>query len=325
MMTRYTTRLTTFAALLGASLTFVACGGSVDHGGSQNENGTGGGSHGGGDCSYFGNTYQSGESFTALDGCNSCFCEDSETSCTLVDCADGCMYDGTIYPLYSSVPAGKVEPPFHCEECTCDGSGQITCVHVDCAVCQESALDFAEALDAAKVCDPTADNQCTELISSGPACGCGTFVNPANVDALARLEEAKNAYNGAGCGADEACAICEAPPSAACSPQGVCVDAVPSDTAASCKVDGVVYPSGASGIKDPQSCNLCTCVDGQLGCDEQACPENACPPNAVFGTQCAECGPTDACLVVEHTCLFLCAEGCTNGTCFDGVCKNVCG
>ncbi len=314
-------RFDILAALFGVSLALAACGGTVD----KHDDGDTDSSHSTESCEYFGTTYQNGQSFTALDGCNTCICEGGEPSCTLVDCAEGCMYEGTFYPLATSVPAGKMEPPSYCEECTCSGPDQVTCLQVECAICQASVNDFAEALIAAKACDPAADNQCTQLVSSGPVCGCGTFVNAGNVDAMGRLEAAKDAYNSAGCAADVGCLPCPQPPSGACSPQGACVDAAISDGGASCKVDGVVYPSGASGIKDPRSCNLCTCVDGQLGCDEQACPENACPPNAVFGTQCAECGPTNACLVVEHTCLFLCAEGCVSGTCFDGVCKNVCG
>ncbi len=321
-MTASLKRFDILAALCAVGLALSACGGTVD----KNDNdGDTDSSHATESCEYFGTTYQSGQSFTALDGCNTCTCEDGETSCTLVDCVDGCMYEGTFYPLASSVPAGKGAPPSYCEECTCDGPDQITCIQVECAVCQASVDDFDEALAATKACDPTAENQCTLLVPSAVPCGCPTFVNPANTSAIGRLEDAQAAYYGAGCGADIGCLPCPEPPSGACSPQGVCVDAAVSDTGAACKVDGVVYPSGASGIKDPRSCNLCTCVDGQLGCDEQACPESACPPNAVFGTQCAECGPTDACLVVEHACLFLCAEGCASGTCFDGVCKNVCG
>jgi hypothetical protein len=78
-------------------------------------------------------------------------------------------------------------------------------------------------------------------------------------------------------------------------------------------------------VPDPFSCNTCDCVNGQLvNCTDVAC-EQPCPPSGVPGTQCASCGPTDACEVVEHTCLSVCAEGCVSGLCINGVCKDVCG
>jgi hypothetical protein len=93
-----------------------------------------------------------------------------------------------------------------------------------------------------------------------------------------------------------------------------------------CKVGGVVYPNGASGIKDPFSCNDCTCMEGELACTKIGCPV-ACPAGSAPGKQCAQCGPVDNCEVVEHACLPTCSAGtCTGaGACVGGVCKNLCG
>ena len=95
---------------------------------------------------------------------------------------------------------------------------------------------------------------------------------------------------------------------------------------ASCKVDDVVYPHGATGVPDAASCNTCQCTDGQLAaCTKIACP-NSCPRNQDFGTQCAECGPVDECLVVEHGCFEVCdVDTCRDGVCNDGVCVQLCG
>jgi hypothetical protein len=93
---------------------------------------------------------------------------------------------------------------------------------------------------------------------------------------------------------------------------------------AACKVAGVIYPSGASGIPDPTSCNKCGCEDGQLSCTEIGCPIE-CPAGTRYGTQCARCGPTDACEVVEHACLPTCTDACVNGFCSNGICRQVCG
>ncbi len=111
----------------------------------------------------------------------------------------------------------------------------------------------------------------------------------------------------------------------ACVPSG---DAGASRPAA-CKVGDAVYPSGASGIKDPHSCNQCSCQNGQLGCTKIACPE-ACPPNAKESTGCAACGPVDNCEIVEHGCFPVCnatsdCAGTPYGFCIDNACKNVCG
>jgi Kunitz/Bovine pancreatic trypsin inhibitor domain/von Willebrand factor type C domain len=101
----------------------------------------------------------------------------------------------------------------------------------------------------------------------------------------------------------------------------------PRDSA--CKVGDVVYPSGASGIPDPHSCNTCTCLDGELGCTKVGCPSE-CPPNSVPDRGCASCGPTDACEVVEHGCFAVCTDSASclssgHGQCLAGVCKDVCG
>jgi hypothetical protein len=99
---------------------------------------------------------------------------------------------------------------------------------------------------------------------------------------------------------------------------------------AGCEVDGEVYPSGATGIGDPQSCNTCACEDGALACTKIGCPE-PCPDGTAYGTSCAQCGPTDACEVVLHACLPTCdtSSECDSDPelwfCGDGVCRNACG
>jgi hypothetical protein len=97
----------------------------------------------------------------------------------------------------------------------------------------------------------------------------------------------------------------------------------------SCQVDGVVYVSGQGGIPDPRSCsNSCTCNDGELECPDLGCPE-PCPTGMVYGTSCVQCGPTDACEVVQTGCLLRCdtAIDCSgfSGACTDGLCKDLCG
>ncbi len=96
----------------------------------------------------------------------------------------------------------------------------------------------------------------------------------------------------------------------------------------SCKVDDQVYPDGATNVPDPASCNTCVCENGELtSCTEVACPE-ACPRDHALGKQCAQCGPTDGCEVVEHGCFSVCdnAGHCRDGgACIEGVCVTLCG
>jgi hypothetical protein len=96
-----------------------------------------------------------------------------------------------------------------------------------------------------------------------------------------------------------------------------------------CEVDGMVYPSGAMGIKDPQSCNTCLCEQGQLVCTDIACPE-PCPAGTEYAVSCSQCGPADGCEITRHGCLPTCmtSADCTGDAppfCFDGICRNLCG
>jgi len=95
---------------------------------------------------------------------------------------------------------------------------------------------------------------------------------------------------------------------------------------ASCLVNGMTYEHGAT-VPDPFSCNTCSCNDGQVDiCTEIGCPIE-CPEGTLPGTECAECGPTDACLVVHTGCLPVCNEAadCAGGPCIEGVCRSLCG
>lgn len=100
-------------------------------------------------------------------------------------------------------------------------------------------------------------------------------------------------------------------------------------SAASCVVDGRVYPSGSGGIQDPFSCNQCSCDNGRLDCTEINCA-TPCPRGTAPASQCLQCGPVDQCLSIEYKCLSSCTDQgdcatedyCLNGTCHSalGVC-----
>jgi hypothetical protein len=96
-----------------------------------------------------------------------------------------------------------------------------------------------------------------------------------------------------------------------------------------CEVNGIVYPDGYSPVPDPTSCNTCTCDDGEVGtCTEINCP-SPCEGDTILESDCASCGPADACEVVRTGCLPACddQDDCaeSGGFCSQGACRNVCG
>ncbi len=240
-------------------------------------------------------------------------------ACTGPTCFEGCKVGNTIYAVGTAIPSGACDG-----SCTCGADNEVHCDDDACLTCPDLETFSWDALQAAKACDPTLPNQCTKRVAQKLGCGCDTFVNPENENAISRFEELQDDFVST-CDSDVICEMCATPMTGVCNADGQCEDDYGSDGGAPCIVDHVQYESGALDIDDPASCNTCSCLDGQLACTEQDCPETACPPNAVFGSQCLECGTTDECLAVEYTCLPVCAEGCVSGVCLDGVCKNVCG
>jgi hypothetical protein len=186
-------------------------------------------------------------------------------------------------------------------------------------------IAYAAALEQAKTCDPEqSEDQCTAVIGEGLLCACNGFANPQNADAIESAGMLAVQFRQVRCAQGATCGKCAPPTSAYCSPAGRCENVWDLGAEAGCKVEGMVYPSGSSGIPDPTSCNTCECTDGQLSCTEINCPR-PCPPDSAFGTQCAGCGPADACEVVEHGCLPVCTDTCEAGSCIDGLCRTLCG
>ncbi|HEX2873002.1 MAG TPA: hypothetical protein VHP33_17190 [Polyangiaceae bacterium] len=310
------------ATLLALSL--LGCGGksssSGDDGGSGNSGGSGVGGSGTKprDCEVNGNTYKNGTSFKTPDGCNSCSCEDGEVSCTLRGCSvASCSYDGETYDV------GEEFTTADGSVCVCASNDSIECTVSTGGECSGLGTSYQALLERAKFCDPQAANQCTLLVDSALTCGCPTFVNP-NVFSKNAAAELGKQFAANGCEHDVLCGPCPTPARGYCAPNGECADSLDIGQKRACKVGGVIYPSGASGIQDPFSCNLCSCQDGVLACDDASCPK-PCPDGTKPGNGCAECGPIDDCLIVEYGCMPACVETCARGACIDGACVEYCG
>lgn len=230
-----------------------------------------------------------------------------------------CVYDGRTYRAGDDFAAQD-----GCNACSCGSDGTVACTERGCESCQSIAARYGSLMELARACDPAAvSNPCSERVFEGLQCGCDAFVtasawNQSEADALQRAFSAMN------CGAGIACGPCASPSRGYCSDGGVCVNDYEPEPGPGCKVNGVVYPDGASNVPDPVSCNVCACQAGELACDDQACPK-PCPVGTAFGRSCAACGPTDACLVVEVGCLPACTNACDAGLCSDGVCVSFCG
>jgi hypothetical protein len=299
----------------------VACGGESE-GGSGNARGDGGGAGTGGSagrksCVYGGKTYADGATFTSTDGCNACSCGDGEVSCDDAACDDGCTYQGTHHREGQRFLAAD-----GCNECSCEKGGAITCTERGCFSCADPPIAYAHAVEEARRCDPQSTNQCQGTLAERLACPCGVFINEANVEAIATAKEAAATYEAGDCGS-KMCPACVTPVGGYCSNAGRC-ESLWQEGPRACKVEGFVYPDGATGVPDPTSCNLCTCNSGELSCTEINCPV-PCPAGYVFTTQCASCGPVDDCLIVEHACLPTCNADTDTCACVDGVCRNLCG
>jgi hypothetical protein len=307
----------------------VACGGTFTAGPDSSGSSAAGSGAGGGtglsggpsagasgtSCAYEGKTYSDGERFPANDGCNSCMCHAGMVGCTLSTCSTGCQSGGQSYQPGQTF---KLD----CNTCTCLSDRTISCTEIACEnQCAALQGEYAAVLKRAKACDPKRPDQCTLTTSGTVSCGCSTPVNASNTKALSELAELTK-QSPPEC--ITPCPPCLPPGPATCTAEGSCESAPFRQGEAACQVGGVVYPSGATGIPDPTSCNKCGCKDGQLSCTEIGCPI-ACPTGTRYGTQCAQCGPTDACQVVEHACLPSCTDACTSGFCSNGICRQICG
>src|SRR5690606_26634380 len=77
-------------------------------------------------CTYGGALHQSGETFAAKDGCNTCSCDAGVVSCTDEGCAPTeCEHGGQTYALGATFNAD-------CNGCTCMEDGVVSCTTKAC-------------------------------------------------------------------------------------------------------------------------------------------------------------------------------------------------
>src|SRR5690606_21695289 len=68
----------------------------------------------------------------------------------------------------------------------------------------------------------------------------------------------------------------------------------PTTPGASCEVNGVIYPHGATQVPNLVDCNGCHCENGTLTtCTLIYCPETSCLATEEVGEECAQCGRSE--------------------------------
>ena len=96
--------------------------------------------------------------------------------------------------------------------------------------CDVIAGEYRKALEAARVCESLAPvAQCNVVVASGLICGCPTFVNENQREALDQLNVLGDEWNALGCDPGIGCVPCPPPPSGGrCEPDAgetdLCVD-----------------------------------------------------------------------------------------------------
>lgn len=204
-------------------------------------------------CRFGGQTYQDGESF--VDDCNQCACDRGSVSCTERVCLpEGCEVEGSAYDDGATIDTGRA-----CESCTCE-DGDVLCVSIGCNTCEFDGKEYEQGASV-----PTEDACISCTCDSGDIeCAFVGCPDPECEDGAARAPDGTEVVvDGLDC-------TCEAGRLDCTAPLGSCVSR------------GVVYQEGAS-VPDPNSCNTCTCIDGEVTqCTEINCPTSQiapCDPN----------------------------------------------
>ncbi len=224
-------------------------------------------------CEYDGLAYQVGDTFDAVDGCNTCTCEsDGSVSCTELGCApdcpelgcqfgflpdedgdgcsDGCRselvceYNRVTYNTADSFPAVD-----GCNTCTCESDGSVSCTELGCAPdCPELGCQFGFLPD-----------------DDGDGCSDGCREEPSGC-----------LYNGVNYEIDDSFAAADGCNTCFCDEQGIgCTEMFcGGDKANLCAETGGVWHDEASNCGD-WSCGL------QLEC-EAIIPGCQCSPDSNF-------------------------------------------
>ena len=156
-------------------------------------------------------------SFVAL-GCGGAYDRGGDSTAGRDGNGRACEYDGSFYGDGDSFPAND-----GCNTCSCD-DGAVSCTQIGCSSCEDIQERWSTARAEAKKCTPSDGSACTTIVTSGLACLCDTFVDPARDDAIAAMWAAEQEFQAATCSGPIACGPCPLLTNPVCSPEGTCLD-----------------------------------------------------------------------------------------------------
>ncbi len=198
-------------------------------------------------CEYNNKTYEEGESFPSIDGCNTCECDkDTGVSCTEIACnvdmdSDKndvdeyiCTYNGKDYKQGDKFPATD-----GCNTCECIKDTGVACTEIACQTDADSDINDDDEFICTYNGKEYKDGDTFKSIDGCNTCGC--------------------------CEGVINCTTME------CSD----TDPEPSDTdPVTCFYDNKEYNIGDT-FPSKDDCNRCECFeDGHVGCTEINCPPN---------------------------------------------------
>eukprot|EP00066_Takifugu_rubripes_P016015 XP_011605281.1 PREDICTED: kielin/chordin-like protein [Takifugu rubripes] len=254
-------------------------------------------------CMYGGQNHEEGSSwFAGSTPCISCMCVDGVTTCSEIRCLSpcinfinvpgeccpvcaDCVFEGSVYgPGDSFHPAG--DP---CQICTCEvlpnGEQHLRCYRKQCPSlvdCPKSNILFSAPDSCCPICAQPLSNCTTALI--------GNEISATNDPCFTcHCKDLTWTCLHQNCPQLTCPQIEQSTPTDSCCP--VC-----KDSSVSCLYQGTMYNSNEQW--DVDVCTSCTCVSGDVHCQNQRCPLLTCAtdemPALVPGLCCPHCLPRPA-------------------------------
>jgi len=243
-------------------------------------------------CTYNGKTYGTGVTFKAIDGCNTCSCQNGVAACTLVACADA----GS--DAISDGPGGN---------CFDALGNVVACPKPDGGTIVDAGGTDGGARDGAATCFDSNGKTIPCTTDAGTSCTYAGKVYMVGasfpcMDGCNTCTCTANGVSGTTKGCPDASATCY-------DANGKIIPCGVDGGTIQCMYDGKPYPAGAS-FPSSDGCNTCSCTtDGMIACTLKACIDSGMPTDAsTDGITCFNANGT----------VIACADAGSSGVCKPG-------